>query len=68
MYLFAVECKFIFFNFQIALFWFVCLAAYYCDDEIKETKMDGACDTYGTELRVDFRYDPTRRTKEQNGG
>lgn len=67
MYLFAIECKF-FYNFQIAIFWFVCLAAYYSRDEIKEIKMDGVCGTYGIELHVGFRYDPVWRTKEQNGG
>jgi len=30
--------------------------------------MDGACDTYGKELHVDFQYDSTWRTKEQRGG
>jgi len=37
-------------------------------DEIKEVKMDGACETDGIELHVGFRYDPTRRTKGKKGG
>jgi hypothetical protein len=55
IYLFAAECKYFF---QIAIFLFVCFAAYYWIDEIKEVKMEGACDTYGIKLHVGFGTTP----------